>query len=243
MSEPTTELGPTPTPGAHRGGSALVVSDMDGTLATEDTWRGVHAWILANHPSPAARRFIAMQLPRIVIVRLGLASKDAFRSRWLEDHAVLLRGVPADRLTEMGEWVVANHLWPSRRQPAIDAVAQAAEALRAAGNDVDVVLATGAYQPVADAFAAHIGAAHALGTPLEVADGLATGRLALPTQSGEQKAAAVRALAGDRRIAAAFGDTAADVPLLMLAERATAVVPDAALRRVAVQQGWDVLDT
>jgi len=214
---------------------------MDGTLATAETWRGVHAWILANHPSPAARRFIALQLPRIVIVRLGLASKDAFRARWLEDHARLLRGLPGDRLLEMGEWVVANHLWPSRRQLAVDAVAEAAETLRAAGDDVDVVLATGAYQPIADAFGARIGAAHALGTPLEVVDGVATGRLALPTQSGEQKAAAVRALAGDRRIAAAFGDTAADVPLLALAERATAVAPDAALRQVAAQRGWDVL--
>lgn len=229
------------TPGASGAGPALVVSDMDGTLATAETWRGVHAWILANHPSAAARRFIAVQLPRILIARLGLASKDVFRARWLQDHAALLRGLPEDRLPELGDWVVANHLWPSRRHAAVDAVTQTTSRLREAGDQVDLVLATGAYQPIADAFAARIGAARALGTPLEVIDGLVTGRLGLPTQSGEQKAAAVRALAAGRRIAAAFGDTAADVPMLSLAERAVAVAPDAWLRRVVAERGWEIL--
>lgn len=232
---------PGPESPASASGVALVVSDMDGTLATVETWRGVHAWIRANHPSPAARRFVAVQLPRILLARLGLVDKDTFRSRWLRDHAALLRGLAAARLPELGEWVVANHLWPGRRQLAIDAVAAAAGRLRSDGQSVDVVLASGAYQPIAEAFGARIGAARALGTPLDVADGLATGRLALPTQSGEQKAAAVLALAAGRRIAVAFGDTAADVPMLSLAEHAVAVAPDAALRRVAVDRGWEIL--
>ena len=52
----------------------------------------------------------------------------------------------------------------------------------------------------------------------------------------------MRALAGGGLIAAAFGDTGADVPFMRLAQRAMAVAPDAELRRVAAAQGWEVLD-
>jgi phosphoserine phosphatase len=220
----------------------LIVSDMDGTLSTAETWRGVHAWITANHPSAAARRFVAMRLPLVGLAKAGLYDKEAFRARWIREHATLLRGVPADDLAAMGRWVVEAHLWPARRHAAIDALEAAAREARSSDPSTEVLLATGAYQPVGDAFAARIGAEAALGTPLEVRDGIATGRLASPTQSGVQKAAAVRARAAGRAVLVAFGDTAADIPLLELAGRAVAVAPDRGLRRAAVERGWEILD-
>jgi hypothetical protein len=98
----------------------------------------------------------------------------------------------------MGEWVVEHHLWPARRQRVIEAVEVAATE---AGPGAELLIATGSYQPVGDAFARRIGAHGALGTPLELRDGIATGALAVPTQSGERKASAIlaRAAAGDRR--------------------------------------------
>ena len=96
----------------------VVVSDMDGTLATVDTWRGVQAWIREHHPSPAARRFVTVRLPRVVLAKAGLLDKEAFRARWLADQARLLADCPAGRLDEMAEWVVEHHLWPARRQVA-----------------------------------------------------------------------------------------------------------------------------
>ena len=85
------------------------------------------------------------------------------------------------------------------------------------------------------------GATIALGTPFEVVDGIATGKLAAPTQSGEEKARAALACADGGRIVAAFGDTAADIPLLKLAERAVAVAPDSALALEAARMGWERL--
>ena len=70
----------------------------------------------------------------------------------------------------------------------------------------------------------------------------ATGDLAAPTQSGEEKARAVAGYANGRTLVAAFGDTLADVPLLALAQRAIAVAPDAALRRVARDRNWEILE-
>ncbi len=135
-----------------------------------------------------------------------------------------------------------THLWPARRLAAVDAVLAAVAAARAADPGARLVLASGAFQPIADAFARRLGADVALGTPLEVRDGVATGSLLRPTQAGDAKAAAVAAGAGGGEVLAAFGDTAADIPLLRLATRAVAVAPDAALRREAVARGWEILE-
>jgi len=219
----------------------IVVSDMDGTLTTAETWRGVHEWILANATSAAARRFIAVRLPIVFLARSGLMNKERFRARWLEDQTRLLRGTPNDQLTAMGEWVVEHHLWPARRVEAITAVQAAHAAARATDPSAELVLATGGYQPIAAAFAKKLGATIALGTPFEVLNGIATGKLAAPTQSGIEKARATQACAAGGRILAAFGDTAADIPLLKLAERAVAVAPDSALALEAARVGWERL--
>ena len=219
----------------------IVVSDMDGTLTTAETWRGVHQWILANAPSAAASRFITVRLPIVFLARSGLMNKERFRARWLEDQTKLLRGVPSEQLTAMGEWVVENHLWPARRVEAVSAVQSAHAAARATDPSVELVLATGGYQPIAAAFAKKLGATIALGTPFEVIEGIATGKLAAPTQSGEEKARAALACAAGGRILAAFGDTAADIPLLKLADRAVAVAPDSALALEAARVGWERL--
>ena len=219
----------------------IVVSDMDGTLTTAETWRGVHEWILANATSAAARRFIAVRLPIVFLARSGLINKERFRARWLEDQTKLLRGLPAEQLAVMGEWVVEHHLWPARRVEAVTAVQATLATARATDPTTELVLATGGYQPIAAAFAKKLGATIALGTPFEVLNGIATGKLAAPTQSGIEKARATQACAAGGRILAAFGDTAADIPLLKLADRAVAVAPDSALALEAARAGWERL--
>lgn len=220
----------------------VVVSDMDGTLTTAETWRGILEWIRAHHPSRAARRFVVVRLPIVAMARTGLYDNESFRGRWLRDLARLLRGVSADRLTAMGEWVVERHLWPTRRRVALDWVADALRDARALHPETVLMIATGAYQQVGDAFARRIGAGAALGTPLELREGIATGELAAPMQSGEQKAAAIRAWAGGGDLLAAFGDSAADIPLLGLASRAVAIAPDPVLRRAAIAHRWEILE-
>ena len=219
----------------------IVVSDMDGTLTTAETWRGVHQWIRANYPSAAASRFITVRLPLVFLARSGLMNKERFRARWLEDQTKLLGGLRAEQLAVMGEWVVEHVLWPARRVAAVTAVQATLATAQATDPSTELVLATGGYQPIAAAFAKKLGATIALGTPFEVVDGIATGKLAAPTQSGEEKAAAARVAAAGGAILAAFGDPAADIPLLRLAERPVVVAPDRALQRVALAEGWESL--
>jgi phosphoserine phosphatase len=175
------------------------------------------------------------------LARSGIINKERFRARWLEDQTKLLRGITQEQLTVMGEWVVEHLLWPARRVEAVSAVQATLATAQATDPATELVLATGGYQPIAAAFAKRLGATIALGTPFEVVDGIATGKLAAPTQSGEEKAAAARAAAAGGAILAAFGDTAADIPLLRLAERPVVVAPDRALQRVALTEGWESL--
>jgi phosphoserine phosphatase len=219
--------------------SSVIVSDMDGTLTTAETWRGVHDWVKVNRPSGAAQRFVTVRLPLVILAKLGLINKERFRARWLSDLAALLRGATVDELNAMGEWVVEHYLWPARRISGLTAVADAVANARTAG--AQLLLATGGYQQVGDAFARRIGAVAALGTPLEFVDGVATGQLAGATQSGEQKAAAVSRRVAGGEILAAFGDTAADIPLLTAARRAVAVAPDKQLREEAQRRGWEIV--
>jgi putative phosphoserine phosphatase/1-acylglycerol-3-phosphate O-acyltransferase len=220
----------------------IVVTDMDGTLAEAETWRGILAWLAVNHPSPEASRFVTVRLPRIAFVKVFRRNKEAFRARWMEEQARLLAGLPEAEIDAMGVWVAKEHLWPTRREAALDVVRATADAVRAANPEGRLVLATGAYQPIADAFGRLVGADVALGTPLEIRDGIATGAVLAATQTGAQKAAAVRALAEGGEVVAAFGDTGADVPLLSLATRAVAVFPDQELRRAAPPRGWELLE-
>ena len=221
---------------------AVVVTDMDGTLTTADTWRGVLAWVKAHYPSRAADTFVRSRLHLVAIAKLGLGSKEAFRAAWFHDLSLLLTGMTEEQAADMCEYVVDAWLWPARREAGLTAVLAAFERARAADPTAELVLATGAFQGVADAFARRAGAQLAFGTPLEVQDGRLTGKIAGKVGSGAQKAAAIRVHAADRTIVAAFGDTAADIPMLQMAQRAVAIAPDRQLRRAAVAAGWEILE-
>jgi len=113
-----------------------------------------------------------------------------------------------------------------------------------AGQRVWLVTAT----PVelARIIAARLGLTGALGTVSEVEDGVYTGHLVGVPLHGAAKAEAVRALAEREGLelarCAAYSDSHNDVPMLSAVGHAVAVNPDAALRAVARENGWQVRD-
>jgi HAD superfamily hydrolase (TIGR01490 family) len=113
-----------------------------------------------------------------------------------------------------------------------------------AGQRVWLVTAT----PIelAGVIAHRLGLTGALGTVSEVEDGRYTGRLVGEPLHGPAKAAAVQALAEreglDLSRCTAYSDSANDVPMLSLVGRAVAVNPDAELRDVARERGWEIRD-
>ncbi len=220
----------------------IIASDLEGTLTTGATWRGFGRYVRKHGRALPGTLFLVSRLPGVPLARAGLIDKRAYQVAWIADEIRLLRGATHEQIEQMGEWVVEHEMWPRRRE---DVLAEL-EARRREG--ARIVIVSGTYQPIADAFARRIGA-EAIGTPLLFEDGRGslakpdfTGRLASPLVTLELKVQALTALLGDGvRPDAAYGDTLPDLPMLEMSAEPVAVYPDAKLRAVAVERGWRIV--
>jgi len=213
---------------------AIVATDLEGTLTTGATWRGFGNYLKQYRSALAYNLFLAVRLPMPVLVWTGLLDQQRAKSAWITDQLKLFTDATADDAVHMAEWVVEHEMWPHRRPDVLAEIAAHRE------RGLRVILATGTYQPIAEAFAARIGA-EALGTPLKFVDGRLVGTDAPVSVKGE-KADNLRERIGDEEILAAYGDTASDIPMLEMAEQPTAVYPDRRLRAAAQAHNWRIID-
>jgi HAD superfamily hydrolase (TIGR01490 family) len=113
---------------------------------------------------------------------------------------------------------------------------------RAAGDEVVVLSASG--QEVVEPIATLVGADRCLASRMRVEDGRYTGEVEYYLY-GEEKARAARDIAAARGYrleeCRAYSDSITDLPLLEAVGHPTAVNPDRALRRVALERGWPIL--
>jgi HAD superfamily hydrolase (TIGR01490 family) len=114
---------------------------------------------------------------------------------------------------------------------------------KSAGQDVVIVSSSG--EEVVGPIGAMVGADYVLATRMVVGDdGKYTGEIERYVY-GPEKAEAVRELAAERGydLAAsyAYSDSITDLPLLEEVGHPTAVNPDRALRKIAVERGWPIL--
>jgi phosphoserine phosphatase len=109
-----------------------------------------------------------------------------------------------------------------------------------------VWLVTAAPAELASLIARRLGLTGALGTVAESVDGVYTGRLVGEPLHGPAKAEAIVALAEREGLeldrCAAYSDSYNDVPMLSLVGHPVAVNPDADLKRVAREKGWEIRD-
>lgn len=213
----------------------MIAADLEGTLTTGETWRGVGRYVVGvlGHRAEYAL-FIVTHYPVAYLAKFGLVDRQRFKDRWLADLVGLLRGLSAQELAHMARWVVDHELWPGRR---IGVLAELEAKVREGKR---VILASGTLEPLLEEFARRLGA-EAIGTPLEVKDGRVTGRI-LGNNSGARKAERLRERIGAEPVEAAYGDTESDLPMLELAAAPVAVHPEARLRAVALSRGWRILE-
>ena len=109
-----------------------------------------------------------------------------------------------------------------------------------------VYILTAASQEMADLLAHVLAFDGGLGSRSEVVDGRYTGRPAGPFNYREGKVLAMQELAVREQIALessyAYSDSESDLPMLRAVRHAVVVNPDAALRRIALQEGWEVVE-
>ncbi len=108
-----------------------------------------------------------------------------------------------------------------------------------------VYICTAASQEMAEMLAHVLSFDGALGARSEVVDGHYTGRSAGPFTYREGKAIAMRELAAaadiDLAASYAYSDSESDLPMLRVVGHPVAVNPDAELRRVAREEGWEIM--
>lgn len=215
----------------------IIASDLEGTLTTGRTWKGVGEYLQLNGRAHAYRLFLVPRLVGSLIAQTGLINKQEYANQWIIDLAQLLKGFDAARLDTMAQWVVEKIMWPARR------VTVLAELRRFSEAGARVILTTGTYVPIAQAFARRAGIGEVIGTSLQISGGIATGRCDGPLNNKDIKAERLRAYLGNESLDMAYGDTAADIPMQRLARTAVAVFPDRELRRAAQENGWRVLES
>src|SRR5215471_16338431 len=147
-------------------------------------------------------------------------------------------GRTEDELTELGERLftqaISGSLYPEGWR--------LVEAHRRAGHTI--VLASSATRFQVEPAARAMGVEHILVSPVEIVNGIATGRPGGPLLWRAGKAVAVRAFAGEHDIdlaeSYAYSNGDEDVPFLQTAGRARAINPGPELEKAARHFGWPV---
>jgi HAD superfamily hydrolase (TIGR01490 family) len=181
-----------------------------------------------------SRRQLAKAAAWQVLFALRGASHDAVK-RAAEDGLVVLKGFRPEELQSLVADAMERVLRPLVYAESLDLVARH----RRRGEPVYIVSAT--LQEIVQVIAEDLGFDGALGTTCEVVDGVYTGR-PLRALHAEEKARCLRELEYDLEASTAYSDSHTDLPFLEAVGHPVAVNPDRALRRIAAERRWPVLE-
>jgi phosphoserine phosphatase len=213
---------------------SIVVSDIEGTLTTGSSWKALQRYYLTYLNPWAYRFFILRWLPRYPLVKAGILDREKAMTEWMRREINLLKGFSPDEFNEVAEWIVENEMWSQRRAYMVE------ELEKFKGSGTKIVLVSSAYQPLVELFADHIDA-DAIGSSLIYQENKITG-VVRPVNAYQQKADNILALYKNEKIAAAYGDTMSDLPMMEISEEPVAVTPSPELRKIAEQRGWRIID-
>lgn len=211
--------------------------DFDGTLID-----GYSLGAFARHHLRSLQVTPA-DIGRMLLIGLrGMRNEQGTTEEDFEEFFVLgmrsWAGRSEDELSELGERLfvqgIAGSLYPEAWR--------LVEAHRRAGHTI--VLASSATRFQVEPAARAMGVEHVLVTPVEIENGIATGRPGGPPLWRAGKAAAVRAFAPKHRIdlsqSYAYSNGTEDVPFLSTVGRARALNPEPGLADAAAAKGWPV---
>jgi phosphoserine phosphatase len=209
----------------------IVLSDMMGTLTTGSPVLGLVDWVRHNQSKTQAALYMLAMMPGYFAAKRGWIDWQKWGTDLMIDSLSLIKNATPEKVDRVSEWIVEHDLWRKRRG---DVLARLIDH-RAAG--AEVYIASSVFEPAAIAFAKRIGA-KAIGTPIKITGGRVS--LASALVASEKKIEEALSRLGVDKVAYAYGDTSLDIPLLEHADHPVAVYPDAKLRAVALERGWEI---
>ena len=209
--------------------------DLDKTLMAGSS--GVFFARAAYETGMISRRRLAKDIYENVRFRL-LGSTDDRADDVRRRVGEMIQGVRVRDLERLSPRVLSGVL--PRLYPQM---LERAYAHQDAGEPVYIL--TAASQEMADLLARVLAFDGGLGSRSEIVDGYYTGRPAGPFNYREGKVIAMRELAEregiDLQVSHAYSDSESDLPMLRAVGRAVVVNPDAELRQIALQEGWEII--
>jgi HAD superfamily hydrolase (TIGR01490 family) len=216
--------------------AAAAFFDLDRTLLRRSSVLAL-AGSFREHGVISRRQLAKSALWQLLFVMRG-ASAEAVRAA-AEDGMVLLNGFTVEQMRRL----VGDAMEPVLRPLVYAEPLHLVQQHRERGECVYVVSAT--LQEIVEHIADDLGFDGAIGSTCEIVDGTYTGR-SLRAAHGDGKAAAVRELAAakgfDLADSTAYSDSHTDLPFLEAVGHPVAVNPDRALRLVARERGWPILE-
>jgi HAD superfamily hydrolase (TIGR01490 family) len=219
----------------------LAFFDIDGTLTSERTWKGIMDYFRRNRLRRATHlAFLGAHYPLYYLRRLSLLSESAFRSPWAAHLAWYVRGYTPAQAEAVWDWAVERFMasyWRLDTRRLLDEHLQAGDL---------VMLVSAAPLPLVERIAREVSAQHAAGTRFALRNGRYTGGAIPPVVIDEGKAQAALAaihslgLQVDLAASTSYADSISDRSFLEMVGRPVAVYPDEALRSLAAQRGWRI---
>lgn len=210
----------------------IVVSDMMGTLTTGSPFLGLVDWVRHNQSKLQANIKMASIMPSYFLAKKGFIDWQLWGQKLMIDSLGYIKNADDDKLKQVSEWVVEHDLWKKRREDVIERLVKHRE------GGAQVYIASSVVEPFIEPFAKRIGA-HVSGTPVEIKDGRV--QMVGELIANEKKIEQIISRLGVKRVDFAYGDTILDIPLLEHADHPVAVYPDAKLKQIALDKGWEII--
>jgi phosphoserine phosphatase len=210
----------------------IVASDLMGTLTTGSPFLGLVDWVKHNQSKFRANLYMAAITPSYLLAKKGWINWQAWGQKLMVDSLAYIKDADPEKLTHVSEWVVEHDFWKKRREDVV------ARLIKHREQGAKVYIASSVVEPFIEPFARRIGA-QTIGTPVEIVNGRV--KLIGELMANEKKIEQVLSRLGVDRVDMAYGDTILDVPLLEHADHPVAVYPDAKLKTVALERGWEII--
>ena len=210
----------------------IVVSDMMGTLTTGSPFLGLVDWVKHNQSKLRANWYMTSIMPSYVLAKRGLIDWQKWGQKLMIDSLAYIKDATPENVMHASEWVVEHDLWKKRREDVV------ARLIKHREDGANVYIASSVVEPFIEPFAKRIGA-ETIGTPVEIVGGKL--RMVGGLVADEKKIEQVLSRLGVERVDVAYGDTILDVPLLEHADRPVAVYPEARLKKIAMERGWEII--